>query len=274
MPAKGCLSRQEKDRSSENYYRKREKEMRHLRSKISEALRFRYQPIAISFTDVCPQDAVTLPVGKWACVTAMVTAAMKGKTVALARENVTCWGAGVGLCMGDWYDKFPGGIEYFLSTGRGEGYRKGERYKKSPELARAFVDSLPMTEIKETYVTMRPLHEMGEEESVDIVVFYATADQLSALAVLANYDRGAEEGVILPFSAGCQSVCLLPYAERLRDLPRAVVGMTDISARPRIDRDLLSFAVPYKRFVEMEENADECFFHTEAWQRVVPRLSD
>lgn len=245
-----------------------------VRSKISQELCLRYQPIAISFTDVCPQDAVTLPVGKWACVASMVTAAMKGKTVALARENVTCWGAGVGLCMGDWYDKFPGGIEYFLSTGRTEGCREGERYKKSPELARAFVDSLPMTDIKEKYVTMRPLHEMGEDERIDIVVFYVTADQLSALTVLANYDRGAEEGVTMPFSAGCQSVCLLPYAERLHDLPRAVVGMTDISARPRIDRDLLSFAVPYKRFVEMEDNADECFFRAEAWRRVVPRLPD
>lgn len=248
--------------------------MRRLRSKISEALRFRYQPIAISFTDVCPQGAITLPVGKWACVASMVTAAMKGKTVALARENVTCWGAGVGLCMGDWYEKFPGGIEYFLSIGRGEGYREGERYKKSPALARAFVDHLPMTDIKEKYVTMRPLREMGEEERIDIVVFYAAADQLSALTVLANYDRGAEEGVTMPFAAGCQSVCLLPYAERLRDLPRAVVGMTDISARPLIDRDLLSFAVPYKRFLEMEENADECFFHAEAWKRIVPRLSE
>lgn len=243
-----------------------------MQSKIYEMLRLRYQPIAISFTDVRPDGAITLPVDKWACVTAMVAAAMKGKTVALARENVTCFGGGVGMCFGNCYETFPGGIEYFLSTGRGEGYRAGERYKKTPQLAKSFVDSLPITDMGKQYVVMRPLADVSEEESIDVVVMYATADQLSALVVLANYDREGRDNVVMPFAAGCQSVCLLPYDEGKKPLPRAVVGMTDISARPLIDRDLLSFAVPYSRYLELEHNVDECFFGAEAWQRVAPRL--
>ena len=205
---------------------------------------------------------------------AMVTAAMKGKTVALGRKNVNCWGGGVGMCFGNWYPQFPGGIEYFLSTGRGEGYRAGEKYKQSPELAKSFVDALPMTDVEAEYVVMRPLSEVPEGVAPDIVVMYANCDQLSALVVLANYDRAGGENVAMPFSAGCQSVCLLPYAESKKDLPRAIVGSVDISARPLIDKDLLSFAVPYGRFVEMEQNADECFFTAEAWERVAPRLAD
>lgn len=242
-----------------------------MKSKIYETLRLRYQPIAISFTDVRPEGAITLPVGRWSCVTAMAAAAMKGKTVALARENVTCYGGGVGMCFGDCYEGFPGGIEYFLSTGRGAGYREGERYKKTPELARSFVNGLPITDTDRTYVVMRPLSEV-REETVDVVVMYVTADQLSALVVLANYDREGRENVVMPFAAGCQSICLLPYAERKNPLPRAVVGMTDISARPLIDHDLLSFAVPYNRYLELEQNVDECFLRAEAWQKVASRL--
>lgn len=243
-----------------------------MRSRLAEVLKLRYQPIAIYFANERPEGAISLPEGKWACVVGMVTAAMRGKTVALSRKTVNCFGGGVGMCFGNWYPKLPGGIEYFLSTGRGEGYRAGERYKQSPELAQSFVDALPMIDVEEEYVVMRPLHEMPEATEPDVVVMYADCDQLSALVVLSNYDREGGENVVFPFSAGCQSICLLPYAERLRDKPRSVVGMADISARPLIDRDLLSFAVPYKRFCELEANADECFFTAEAWARVAPRL--
>lgn len=245
-----------------------------MKSRLAEVLRLRYQPIAIYFTNDRPDGAVTLPEGKWACVVGMVTAAMRGKTVCLARKNVVCWGGGVGMCFGDRYVDFPGGIEYFLSTGRGEGYRAGERYKQSPELAKSFVDALPMTNVDAAYVVLRPLHEMPEGVEPDIVVMYANCDQLSALVVLSNYDREGGENVVFPFAAGCQSICLLPYAERLSDKPRSVVGMADISARPLIDKDLLSFAVPYKRFCELEANVDECFFTAEAWARVAPRLAE
>ena len=133
---------------------------------------------------------------------------------------------------------------------------------------------LEMTDVEAEYVVMRPLHEVPADVVPDIVVMYANCDQLSALVVLANYDREGGENVVMPFSAGCQSVCLLPYAESKKDLPRAVVGSVDISARPLLDKDLLSFAVPYRRFVEMEQNADECFFTAEAWARVASRLCD
>lgn len=246
----------------------------HMKSRLAEVLKLRYQPIAIYFTNDRPEGAISLPEGKWACVVGMVTAAMRGRTVALSRKTVTCWGGGVGMCFGNWYPNFPGGIEYFLSTGRGEGYRAGELYKQSPELAKTFVDALPMTDVEAEYVVLCPLDLVPAGTEPDVVVMYANCDQLSALVVLSNYDREGGENVVFPFSAGCQSICLLPYAERLKDKPRSVVGMADISARPLIDKDLLSFAVPYKRFVELEANVEECFFTAEAWQRVAPRLAD
>ncbi|MBW1995430.1 MAG: DUF169 domain-containing protein, partial [Deltaproteobacteria bacterium] len=55
--------------------------------------------------------------------------------------------------------------------------------------------------------------------------------------------------------------------------PRAVVGLTDISARKyisrQLDRDLLSFAVPWKMFQEMEENVAGSFLERRTWKALM-----
>lgn len=50
--------------------------------------------------------------------------------------------------------------------------------------------------------------------------------------------------------------------------------MADISARPVIDADLLSFAVPLAMFREMEGNLSGSFFEKEAWGKVARRLPE
>ena len=160
----------------------------------------------------------------------------------------------------------------FPFNGAGEGFPPGEAYKKTPELAQSFVDTLPITDIPAQYVVFKPLAEVAESgEKPQVVVFYANPDQLSALVVLANYGR-AENSVKIPFAAGCQSTCLLPWSEQVQEKPAAIVGMVDISARPYIEADLLSFSVPYSLFVEMESNAPGSFLDKEAWEKVAKRL--
>ena len=48
--------------------------------------------------------------------------------------------------------------------------------------------------------------------------------------------------------------------------------MTDPSARKVLPADIMSFSIPFKRFLEMEENADKSFFHTGTWQTICQRL--
>lgn len=45
----------------------------------------------------------------------------------------------------------------------------------------------------------------------------------------------------------------------------------DISARKQVDKDILSFSVPYKMFVEMENNAEESFLARDEWRKVNER---
>lgn len=243
-----------------------------MKSEVAKRLKLRYSPVAVLFTDEKPVGALEFAEEKWGCVAAMLTAAAKGKTAVFSRKTFGCGGGGVGLGFGNQYLDFPGGIDYFLSTGRGEGYREGEAYKKTPELAKSFVDDLPITDIPYEYVVFKPLDEIdADKQEPKIVVFYANPDQLSALVVLANYGR-AGNNVVIPFAAGCQSTCLLPWDEAQKESPRAIVGMTDITARPIIDADLLSFSVPFRMFLEMEDNIPGSFLDKHDWQKVAARL--
>lgn len=242
-----------------------------MRSLLAERLKLKYEPVGVVLTNEKPEGAAEFQEGKWGCCAALLKTAAAGRPAVFSRKTFGCLGGGVGIGFGNMYPHFPGGIEHFLSTGR-EGFREGEAYKKTPELAQTFVDGLPMLDVPTEYVAYIRLSDMPEGVTPEVVVFFANADQLSALVVMANYGRAGSENVTIPFAAGCQSTFLLPYAERLKENPRAVVGMTDISARPVIDADLLSFSVPLKMFDEMEGNIEGSFFDKHAWERVDKRL--
>jgi hypothetical protein len=98
-------------------------------------------------------------------------------------------------------------------------------------------------------------------------------DQLSALIVLASYARDSNEAVIIPQAAGCQTIGIYPFNEAKREKPRGVVGLTDISARVQIKRqlkdDVMSFAVPLAMFHEMEANVPGSFLERNTWKELM-----
>lgn len=257
-----------------------------MQSKIARAIEMSYSPVAVIWTDEKPEGALQFKEGTRACVVAMLTAAARGKTAVFDRKTFGCPGGGTGLGFGNQYVYFPGGIEYFLSTGNPEfcqtemgkniasrmpHLEHGERYFKNPETARKFVDSLPMRDVPTEYIVLKPLEEVKENEKPKVVVFLVKPDQLSALVVLANYGRGANNNVIAPMGAGCHTFGLFPYSEDENEIPRAVIGMFDISARPKVDKDILSFSVPFRMFEEMEDNVEGSFLEQEPWLKVVKR---
>ena len=77
------------------------------------------------------------------------------------------------------------------------------------------------------------------------------------------------ENVIIPWAAGCQTIGILPYREAKSAKPRAVVGLTDISARKYVrtllGSEYLSFAMPWEMFLEMERNVAGSFLERHVW---------
>ncbi len=243
-----------------------------MESRLIKTIGLQHEPVAILFSDQKPPGALEGKEGVWNCIIPMLLAAAKGKTAVFSRKTTGCLGGAVGLGFGNSYEHFPGGFEYFLSTGRGEGYREGEAYKKTPELAKDFVSCLPMTEVPSEFLVFKPLSQVDQTvERPELVVFYVNPDQLSALTVLANYSREGIENAMIPFASGCQAVFLLPYKEAQRPKPRGVVGLVDITVRPMVGANMLSFTVPFSMFLEMEENIPGSFLTKHIWEKIMQR---
>jgi hypothetical protein len=90
---------------------------------------------------------------------------------------------------------------------------------------------------------------------------------------LANFDEAEPNGVFTPFGAGCSSLIQYPYLEGKSARPRGVIGMFDVSARPHVPPDVLTFAVPMPKFRRMIENAEESFLITDSWRKVQERIA-
>lgn len=271
-----------------------------MKSKIAQALKLRHPPVALLWADERPENPVEFKENKWGCLMWLVAVATKGRPAVAGRKTFGCFGGGVGLGFGNQYKNFPGGEEgfcRFLSTGNRqteEGRRvaeqvkpymteeaheefvEGERYIKSPEMVRQFIDCLPIRDIPAEYVVFKPIESVDrEKETPKSVILFGDADQISALVVLANYGRQDNENVIIPFAAGCQTLGIYPYKEAESENPRAVVGLTDLSARNSIRRQIgdgfLTFTVPLSMFDEMEASVEGSFLERPTWQALASR---
>jgi uncharacterized protein (DUF169 family) len=268
-----------------------------MESRIAGALRLKYPPIAVSWTEAKPEGAMEFVDGRFGCVMAALAAvAEERKSAVFGRGTTGCIGGAVGLGFGNAYEKFIGGVECFhrfLSTGN-EGWEKGrkaaaaaggalrgemrehflhgEGYRKSPELVESFIRDMPIKDIPASYVTFRPLAEVEEGEAPKVVVLLANADQVSALVVLANYRRESNENAIIPHAAGCQSIGIYAYREAEAWRPRIVVGLNDLSARKnirRLGKDLMTVAVPFGFFREMEDDVEGSFLEGPTWRSLL-----
>jgi len=152
-----------------------------------------------------------------------------------------------------------------------DNFVSGERYIKTPQRVHQFIESLPITDMPAEFVIFKPLAAIDPElETPQVIIFFADPDQLSTLVILANYDRPDNLNVIIPYAAGCQTIGIYPYQEARAEKQRAVVGLTDLSARAYIRKqladNLMSFAVSLAMFEEMEDNVEGSFLERPTWQ--------
>jgi uncharacterized protein (DUF169 family) len=211
-----------------------------------EAFGMSEYPLLFRYADDLPKGTLFPREGAWTCLFALLAKTRAtGMPAALSASHHGCGGGGyyLGFLEGP-----REGIEYFLSCGI-PGKMEGERYVKTPELARAKFASMPVRPAPKRYGLFTRADMPHSEEEPDVVIFFASPDLLAGLHFLASFDR-EDDAVTVPFSSGCGAIVTLPYVER----------------------NLLTFAVPFRLFERMAGNVPESFLVTRTWETLRKRI--
>ena len=201
------------------------------------------------------------------CLIACLNRVRKGTSLRFNTDTIGCPG---GRRYAGFNPEISKNFEYFLSCGI-SGVMEGERYKQSPELVKNLIKDTPRYSASSTQLFFKRWDHVDEGDDPEVVIFFAKPDVISGLFTLANYDLNYH-GVIAPFGSGCSSIIMYPILEGKIVRPRCIFGMFDPSARPYVESDTLTFAVPMKRFKQMVENMAESFLITPTWETIKKRL--
>lgn len=226
-------------------------------------------PLTFYYADEPPAGMKAAPASKgWHCFVADLAAVRKGKSLCVDEPALGC---------GKRFCGFPvpqrPNFEYFLSCGI-PGKMEGERYKKSPEIVKQMLQGWPDWQAPGKYLVLKRWDHLVELDQPEAAIFFARPDVLSGLFTLANFEETDAFGVIAPFSSGCGTLIQYPFLENRKENPKCVLGMFDVSARPCVKADELTFAAPMKKFLRMVQNMEESFVITRSWDKVLQRLNN
>ena len=224
-------------------------------------------PIVFYYTDKEDRAEKVKPGTVARCIIGALAKVRQGKSLSFSGEAIGCFG---GRRYLGFATEIRPDFEYFLSCGI-PGKLEGERYKKSPGIVKKSMEYMPAFKAPAKYIVFKRWDKLVAADNPEVVIFFAPPDVLSGLFTLHNYDRTEPNGVIAPFGSGCSSIVSHPYREVNARQPHAVLGMFDVSARPFVAANELTFAVPMKRLAVMLKNAEQSFLITKSWKAIRKR---
>jgi len=226
-------------------------------------------PITFYYTDEEGRaEAVKAGAGP-SCIIGGLVQVQRGTSMAYDVNAVGCPG---GKRYLGFAEQLMPNFEYFLSCGIPD-KMEGERYKKTPEMVKEYMKKhAPATKAPAKYIVCKRWDMLEAKDNPEVVVFYARPDVLAGLFTLSSFDEAEQNMVIAPFGSGCASIVQYPYLETKSEKPRAVIGMFDVSARPFVPADVLTFAAPMSKFKRMVGNMEESFLITPSWAKVQKRI--
>jgi uncharacterized protein (DUF169 family) len=225
-------------------------------------------PVCFFYANETEDAHLVEPSSGHRCVICELARVRKGESICFGADSPGCGG---GKRYFGFTQEIAPNFEYFLSCGI-PGKLEGERYKKSPQLVREAMKKSPQFKAPARYIVFKRWDKLKDSDHPEAVIFFAPPDVLSGLFTLANYDQVEPDGVFAPFCAGCASIVQYPYLEKSSDRPRGVLGMFDVSARPCVPQEVLTFAVSINKFVNMVDNMEESFLITASWNKVSQRI--
>ena len=220
-------------------------------------------------------DAAELPIVFWysdnkivdtdkinGCLFKGIGQVRQGRLMSLNADTIGCGG-------GKFYTGFtemPVHVPHFVSV--------KEKYKENPEMVIDFVDKLGVCKTDKSYLNFARIDCIDSFDHIEGLLFFATPDVLSGLATWAYYDNNAEDAVVSLFASGCGSVVTHAVNENKQNGKRTFIGFFDLSVRPYVEENILSFMIPMSRFKEMYHTMrGSSLFDTHAWTKIRNRIN-
>ncbi|MDR2913777.1 MAG: DUF169 domain-containing protein [Tannerella sp.] len=186
-----------------------------------------------------------------------------GKPVSLNAENIGCGG-------GKFYTGFtemPAHIPNFVSV--------KEKYKETPELMLDFLKQFGVPRTIKKYLNLTRIDKIDSFNDVEGIIFFATPDILSGLTTWAYFDNNSDDAVTSKFGSGCSTVITDTVIENKKNGKRTFIGFFDLSVRPHIEENIISFSIPMSRFKEMYHTMrNSSLFGTSAWSKLRDRINE
>lgn len=187
--------------------------------------------------------------------------AREGRLICLSLSTISCGG-------GKTYTGFmeaPSHLPELVST--------KERYKEMPEMVTDFINDLKMPCKSGKYINFVSIDKIESFDELEGLIFFATPDVLSGLVSWALFDTKSTDTVSVPFGSGCSSIISQTVVENQNNGYRIFIGMFDPSARPHVESNILSFAIPMSMFKKMYYTIGKsCLSGTRSWKKVKERI--
>ena len=183
------------------------------------------------------------------------------------RGESICISVDDSLCRGGGY--WVGGVEFATRDNFAKGLTEREGFKSSSELMRQWLDNQKPYQIEKGYVVIGPLKD-DQYDYLKTITFFVNPDQLSLLLLGTEYQNASVNinPTVTAFGSGCGQLAAL-FGNYDPDIPKAIIGATDIAMREHLPPDILALTVNkpmYKQLCELDENS---FLYKPFWKRLI-----
>ena len=183
-----------------------------------------------------------------------------------AKGESTCLSQGSCGCRGGSY--WIGGAEFTTQESFAKGLNEREGFKSSNEFMQQWLENQQPYKIEHGYAVIGPLRD-EQYDYLRTVSFFLNPDQLSLLLLGTEYHNASviTHPTFTAFGSGCgQLAAVLVNLDP--DIPRAVIGATDIAMREHLPPDILALTVNKPMYEQLCALDESSFLYKHFWQRL------
>ena len=183
---------------------------------------------------------------------------LQGESVRLSADESSCRGGSY----------WVGGVAFTTREDFAKTLNQREGFKSSDELMCQWLENRKPYTIENGHVVIGPLKD-GQYEYLKTVTFYVNPDQPSLLLLGAEYNNASidDTPVTVAFGSGCGQMAAL-FGDYDTDVPKAVIGATDIAMRHHLPPDILAFTVNKPMYEQLCGLDESSFLYKHFWKRL------